>query len=76
MEGHKRRLAEAASVIDGQLADNTYIAGKCSIADFALLPWMMMLEDFADIPLAQFPRIDGWVAAMQARPGVAEALSG
>lgn len=72
----RQRLTDAASVIDGQLGGGDYLAGSCSIADFALLPWMLMLEDFADIPLARFPNIDRWSERMQSRPGVASALAG
>ncbi|HKJ07496.1 MAG TPA: glutathione S-transferase family protein [Gammaproteobacteria bacterium] len=71
----RQRLAEAASVIETQLGRSEYVAGECSIADFALLPWMPMLEDFADIPLASLPNIERWNERMQSRPGVAAALS-
>ena len=69
------KLRNATALVDAQLAGRDYVAGECSIADFAFFPWMNMLEDFAEIPLGQFPNVARWLDTMHARPAVRGALN-
>ena len=68
------KLRDAASVLDTQLIGKDYICGECSIADFALLPWLLMFDDLAGTPLSDFNRLYSWRVTMQQRPLVATVL--
>lgn len=72
----REKLQKAIGLIEARLVGREYLAGECSIADFALCPWIPMLEDFVESPLAHFPEIERWAGAMQERPGVRQALAG
>jgi len=69
----KGKLRKATQLLDDQLGGREYVAGACSIADFAVFPWMAMLEDFADVPVSEYGNIARWVERMQERPGLARA---
>ena len=62
----KEKLATAIAVVDGHLQDAEFLAGECSIADFALFPVTKLLEDFLEKPLSEFPGLAGWGERMQA----------
>jgi GST-like protein len=67
------KLRGACALVEDRLAGHEYLAGECSIADFALFPWMAMFEDFAQSPLSDYPAIERWLDAMRARPAVQRA---
>ncbi|MEJ7685924.1 MAG: glutathione binding-like protein [Variovorax sp.] len=57
-------------VIDRQLEDNKFIAGKSySIADIAIFPWLRSWEK-QGIVLADFPHLKKWFDSIDARPAV------
>lgn len=70
------KLRAAASVLESQLGRNDYICCECSIVDFALLPWLLMFEDLADVSLSDYKGLQRWCEVMQQRPAVAAALAG
>ena len=70
---YRAKLRNLAAILDGQLDGKEYLAGACSIADFNLYPWMLMLDDFADVPLQRFANIAAWLERMEKRPAVAKA---
>jgi len=72
----KEKLRTAVGLLDAQLGRGDYVAGQCSIADFALFPALSMLEDFVDIPVSTFPHVARWIETMHARPAVRQLLSG
>lgn len=74
VERYRQRLCDLGTVLDNTLSARPYIAGECSIADFALYPWMSMLEDFADVTLDRFAHVQRWLSALAARPAMARAL--
>lgn len=57
---YKNRLARYCSILDKQLEDREYLAGEYSIADVALYPWMITLEDMAQIDLVDYPNLNNW----------------
>ncbi len=59
-----RRLYE---VLDKQLANNEYIAGELSIADFANWAWIRAFF-WAGIEMDGLNNLQRWLAAMEARP--------
>jgi len=65
---YKRRLAQYCSILDRQLADREFLAGEYSIADIALYPWMVTLEDMAEITLDGYPNLNRWAHAIGQRP--------
>ena len=64
---YKNRLAQYCSILDKQLEDREYLAGQYSIADVALYPWMVTLEDMAEISLDDYPNLNNWTQAISKR---------
>jgi len=67
-----RYMAEALRllrVMEGRLGDVPYLAGAYSIADMAAWPWIRALG-LIDVPLADYPAIEAWFRAIEARPAV------
>jgi len=65
IEFQKERLASAITVVDKHLAKSSFLAQECSIADFALFPVTLLLEDFLERPLSEFAGLAGWGERMQ-----------
>ncbi|MCT7972005.1 glutathione binding-like protein [Laspinema olomoucense] len=62
-------------VLDGQLADRSYIAGEdYSIADIALYPWVASYE-FMGLTLEKHPHLKRWVEILQERPAVQRGMA-
>lgn len=61
-------------VLNKQLADNEFIAGEYSIADIACWPWALSYERQGQ-DLSQFPHLERWINAVQARPAAAKGQS-
>ncbi|MDO5706694.1 MAG: glutathione binding-like protein, partial [Paracoccus sp. (in: a-proteobacteria)] len=66
-------------VIDGQLADQDWIAGDYSIADIAIGPWVRNLrhgyDAAAQVGLDDFAHIARWQERFLARPAVRRGLT-
>jgi GST-like protein len=71
----QQKLGKLVTVLDIQLRGQEYLAGECSIADFALMPYLSMLEDFLDAPVADYTNVERWLGTLNARPGVQRALA-
>jgi len=56
-------------VMDKQLGRKPYLAGEYSIADIATYPWVIGHDNFGQ-KLEDFPNMQRWFAAIQARPAV------
>jgi len=56
-------------VLNGQLADNEYIAGDYSVADMASWPWVSRYE-WQQIDMNEYPNVLRWYKAIAARPAV------
>ena len=69
-QGETRRLYE---VYDKQLADNEFLCGDISIADFATFPWVLV-HPWAKVDLEGLPNLQRWLTAMNERPGVQAGL--
>jgi len=74
IEFQQGKLKRCVALVEQRLSGSEYMAAECSVADFALLPWMLMLEDFAGAGPGEFPAVDRWIQTMRARPGVARVL--
>lgn len=61
-------------VLDRQLANKEYIAGKYSIADIACYPWIVPYQNQQQ-NLADFPNLQRWFTTIQHRPAVIRAYA-
>ena len=61
-------------VLNHQLIGQKYIAGEYSIADMAILPWVLRHE-WQQIDLDAYPYVKEYVERLTARPAVQKALS-
>ena len=69
IERYQREVMRLFGVLDRQLAGQEYIAGKYSIADMALWPWVSGYE-WSGVSVAEFPSLERWLALVGARPAV------
>ena len=65
-----RRLYE---VYDKQLADNEFVCGELSIADFAAFPWIRSHE-WAEVSTDGLAHLQRWLQALEERPAVQRGL--
>lgn len=61
-------------VLNQQLIGQHYVAGGYSIADMAILPWLLR-HDWQQIQLEDYPYVKEYVERLTARPAVQKALS-
>lgn len=57
-------------VLDGQLADNEFLAGDYSIADIANWSWVR-IHNLAGVSLDPYPSLKRWLDELEARPALA-----
>lgn len=62
------------AVLDKQLRDREFVAGDYSIADIAIYPWIVPYERQGQ-KLEDFPNIQRWFTAIQARPATLRAYN-
>lgn len=62
------------TVLDTQLANRDYVAGEYSIADMAILPWILRHE-WQQIDLNDYPHVLSYMQRLTARPAVQRALA-
>ncbi|HCK28761.1 MAG TPA: glutathione S-transferase [Acinetobacter ursingii] len=62
------------SVLNTQLIGQKFVAGEYSIADMAILPWVLRHE-WQSIDLNDYPYVKDYVERLTARPAVQKALS-
>ncbi|WP_445116444.1 glutathione S-transferase N-terminal domain-containing protein [Acinetobacter sp. WZC-1] len=62
------------NVLNQQLIGQKFVAGAYSIADMAILPWIMRYE-WQQIQLEDYPYVQDYVERMMARPAVQKAMS-
>ena len=67
LERYSKETRRLYGVLDKQLADKPYVAGECSIADFAILGWAWRHERHK-VDLADFPNVKRWYETIMARP--------
>ena len=79
IERFRREAERLFGVLDGQLAENPYIAGESyTIVDMAAWAWVDRAPNVlpgAENPLIAFPHVDRWKNKVDARPAVARARS-
>ncbi len=61
-------------VLNTQLVGQKFVAGEYSIADMAILPWILRHE-WQQIQLEDYPQVKEYVERLTARPAVQKALA-
>jgi len=61
------------SIVNDRLGVSEWLADDYSIADIAMFPWMI-ISDYADVSLSDYPHIKAWTERMHARPAVQRGL--
>lgn len=80
--GQERYTKEAKrilGVLEKQLEGQAYIIGdELTIADFAIMPWVVCLDTFYDaketLELSKFPNVNRWVEELMARPAIQKGM--
>jgi glutathione S-transferase len=71
----RARIPQTLSVPAAHLADREFLVGnRFTVAD-AHLTWALLLMRAAGVDIAQWPSLSAYVARMQARPAVREAVA-
>lgn len=74
IERYVKETARLYGVLDKRLADREFIAGDYSIADMASYPWVVP-HQMHEQKLEDFPNLQRWFNAVQARPAVQRAYA-
>ena len=61
-------------VLEKQLGLFEYVAGRISIADMAIYPWIKMMPDLG-LSLASYPELTRWSSLMASRPATLRAYA-
>jgi GST-like protein len=61
-------------IVNDRLGVNEWLADDYSIADIAMFPWMIISE-YANVSLDDYPNIKAWTERMHARPAVQRGLA-
>jgi GST-like protein len=75
IERYTKETRRLWGVMNDRLAENEWLAvGEYTIADIAVFPWTMRYE-WQGIALDEFPNVQRWYQAIEARPGVQRGLA-
>lgn len=74
IERYVGETARLYAVMDGRLADRSYVAGDYSIADMAIFPWIVPHKRQGQ-DLDEFPNVKRWFEAIDQRPGTQRAYA-
>lgn len=74
LQRYRDKLARHCSILEQQLDGREYLCGDYSIADIALYPWCVVLQDLAEVSLGDYPRLNHWAATIGRRPAVIRAI--
>jgi GSH-dependent disulfide-bond oxidoreductase len=69
IDRYQREVTRLFAVLDRELASHEYIAGKYSIADMALWPWVSGHE-WSGVTVDAFANLQRWLALVGGRPAV------
>lgn len=74
IERYDNETKRLYGVLNKQLIGQKFVAGEYSIADMAILPWVLR-HDWQNIQLEDYPYVKEYVERLTARPAVQTALS-
>jgi GST-like protein len=75
IERYSNEAQRLYRVLDTRLEGREFIAGDYSIADIACWPWIIFRASHG-VAIEDFPNIERWYRAIEARPAVRRALDG
>lgn len=64
LQRYRDKLVRYCSILNQQLDGREYLCGEYSIADIALYPWSVILEDMAEINLGDYPNLKNWASTI------------
>lgn len=70
LQRYKDQLVRHCAILERQLDGREFLCGEYSIADIALYPWSVILEDMAEINLGDYHNLKNWAAAIGNRSAV------
>ncbi|HUJ76580.1 MAG TPA: glutathione S-transferase N-terminal domain-containing protein [bacterium] len=73
IDRYTKEAGRLYGVVERQLAKHPFIAGEYSIADMAIMPWMLSWERQGQ-NIDDFPHVKKWIETLKARPAVAKGL--
>jgi GST-like protein len=74
LERYMNETRRLYGVLNRRLEQHEFVAGPLSIADFAILGWAWRHERH-QVALSDFPHVERWYRALNARPSVKRGLS-
>lgn len=69
LDRSRKRLLRCMEIVDKRLVEREYLCGEASIADIAVHPWVHLVEEFTDVPLATFGHAMAWSRRIDALRG-------
>ena len=70
--GAAEQLDAALAKLDVRLYDRDYLGGaEYSLADIALVPWVLRARDMLGVELSGYPSLAAWLPRLEARPAIA-----
>ena len=72
IERYEKETRRLYGVLNKQLENKEYVAGRYSIADMAIYPWIVPYENQKQ-NLSDFPAVKAWFERMRLRPAVQKA---
>ena len=67
LEGSLKDIAQFLAILDANLSDNEWVAGKLSLADFAIASTFVYRKG-SNISLERAPHVSRWIDRLEARP--------
>jgi glutathione S-transferase len=71
-DGAAEQFDAALAKLDVLLYDRDYLGGsEYSLADIALVPWVLRARDMLGVELTGYPSLGAWLARLEERPAIA-----
>ena len=71
-DGAAKQFDAALAKLDVRLYDRDYLGGaEYSLADIALVPWVLRARDMLGVELSGYPSLGAWLARLEERPAIA-----
>jgi GSH-dependent disulfide-bond oxidoreductase len=68
LQRYREKVAQYCAILERQLEGKEFLCGVYSVADIALYPWTVVLEDMADINIGDYPNLNNWAVRIGKRP--------
>jgi len=68
LQRYREKVAQYCAILERQLEGREFLCGVYSIADIALYPWTVIMEDMADVNLSEFHNLNNWANRICKRP--------